>query len=139
MKIPIPSEVQYLVPEGKYRAFLREVRYLTSKKQVRLIFEIISKRPGKGRYVAGKNYDINLEKGSPLRQDLASLRGYDLTAEEIEQGDFDCDTLIGTDCDLLIAHISNADYDQPFVAIAKMLPVGALLPKPNVPELQPAF
>jgi hypothetical protein len=136
MTVIIPYEPSFDVPEGRYRAVLTKVIELKHKDQVRLIFDLMV--PGK-RYVAGKNYNISLENGTPLRHDLISWRGRDFTEEEIKNAQFDLNSMLGQQADLLLTHTRKDGYKKPFVGIAKILPPGTLLPGSSDPILQPAF
>jgi hypothetical protein len=139
MKIEIPSERIYQVPQGDYRAVLTAVQHLTSRGKVRFFFEIISKHPKRGRYAAGKNYDISLAKGSQLREDLARWRGHDLTEQELEAGSVDFERFVGREADIVIRHIPNGSHKDPFCHIAEILPPGSLVKIPAQLILQPAF
>ena len=127
------------MPEGKYQADLTAVHHLPSKDKVRFVFEIINQHPKRGRYVAGKNYDISLAKGSQLREDLASWRGFDLTDQELEAGAVDFERFVGREADIAIRHITNDSHKDPFCHIAGIFPPGALVQAPATPVLAPAF
>jgi hypothetical protein len=139
MKIEIPSERIYQVPQGNYRAVLTAVQHLESRGKIRFFFEIIDKHPKLGRYAAGKNYDISLAKGSQLREDLARWRGHDLTEEELEAGAVDFEGFVGREGDLEIRHITNESHTTPYCHIAQILPPGSLVKIHTQPVLQPAF
>jgi hypothetical protein len=139
MNINIPLENCFQVPEGNYKAVLTAIHHLAAKDKVRFVFEIIDKHPKRGRYVAGKNYDISLAKGSQLREDLASWRGHDITDEELDAGAVDFEKFIGREGDIQIRHVANESHKQPFCYIATIYPSGTLIQTPARPVLQPAF
>src|SRR5271170_6043011 len=106
MKISIPKQNNFDVPEGKYRARLTDVIEL--KDEVRLRFEIqISDQ----KYLAGKNYEPLLKSGSELRNDLDSWGCINFAEGE----ELDLDALIGKEADLEIQHKHNEGYNKPYV------------------------
>lgn len=138
MKLSIPKEPTYIVPEGQYRAILTNVINLEDKKQVRLVFHL---QNDEGHpFLAGKNYSISdaFTRNGDLRQDLKSWRGRDFTADEARNGSFDLETLLGQQADLVIGHRHNAKFDNPYVFIAEILPAGSIVPEGPI-VLQPAF
>lgn len=139
MNINIPLENCFQVPEGNYKAVLTAVYHLASRDKLRFVFEIIDKHPKRGRYVAGKNYEISLAKGSQLREDLGSWRGHDITDAELDAGTIDFEKFIGGEADISIIHIANDSHSTPFCHIATIHPSGTLIQAPAQPVLQPAF
>lgn len=137
MVIPISRESTFDVPAGKYRATLKEVIHLENRptkrgleNQVRLLFELQTPEFTGKQYLAGKNYETSLGVGSALRKDLASWRGCDLTDEELRNGTFDLDCLIGRPADVQIAHVTNAGFAKPFVHIKGIRPPGKWIKQP---------
>ena len=135
MKISIKKEPNYNAPEGAYRAYLSEVVHLADRKKVRLKFRLLY--PNGRDFVAAKNYDISLEKGSLLRLHLASWRGRDLSPEEINSCSFDLNLMIGEQADIVLTHFRNTGHTHPYVDIASIQPPGTLVPTPELPVLHP--
>ena len=121
-------------PEGDYRGKLCRATTVPNKTtaaggedRIRLVFEIETpKIPGR-RYLAGKNYEPSLAKGSKLREDLASWRGHDLTPREKANKAVDFEGMVGRPADLVIEHCYNNRYAKPFVSIKAIYPPGTLV------------
>jgi hypothetical protein len=136
MKLCIPTEPTFIIPEGNYRAVLINVINLEDKKQVRLLFRVFN---SEGKLMnAGKNYNTQdaFTRNGDLRRDLMAWRGRDLTDEEIQSGTFDLETLLGQQADLVINQRRNPKFDKPYVYIAQIHPPGSIVPEAPV-AIQP--
>jgi hypothetical protein len=131
--ITLPRKFSYDLPEGSYRAILRDAFETHPSdrgrvgKTLRLVFQIISLKHPRITYLAGKNY--LLSDATKLAKDLDSWLGDELTklvdkngATSIEK----IETLKGQEADIDVAHIDN-DRDTAFRHIQRILPPGALV------------
>jgi len=127
----IPAEKTFDLPTGNYRAVL--MRTKTSIKQtrrgpqkwVRLLFEV--QIPSVRNYIpcAGRNFLLDLNPGSDLRNFLEVWLGADFF-RKLSNQDFDLETLIGKEGDICLSHILSDEYDKPLVVIDNIFPVQKL-------------
>jgi|SRR6185436_589866 len=71
-------------------------------------------------FIAKKRYTLSLDEKATLRHDLASWRGRDFTAVELEA--FDVEKLIGVNCILNVAHKSGSKGGT-FANVVAVMPV----------------
>lgn len=121
MKIEIPKPKVWPAPDtGDANAVCIDVIELgdettdygdgpVTRKKMRLLFQV-EQRDDEGRPIrVGKKYTRSIHEKSTLRKDLKSWRGADLTAEELADGTFDVDKVIGAQARLLISHTPKND------------------------------
>jgi hypothetical protein len=126
MLLPIPKDPSFDVPAGTYRAIVDDVRNLTNKRKVRLIFRIIDENGSDTGYVVGKNYEPSLRKNSDLRLAIEQIRGKDFAEHEVTSS-FDLNVLRGVEVFVEVNHASNAGFEKPYVFLAELfhIPEGA--------------
>lgn len=133
MKITIPKQTSFDVPEGQYRVKLRDVCELSRKRmdcdsQVRLVFDVVFPNDKRKQFKLGKNYCADCDHSSELIADLEAWLGDDLANLQDDGGKLDLAKLKGREADVDVSHISNEKYEQPFVYIKGMYEPGTLLP-----------
>jgi len=127
MEIDITKGPSFQVPEGAYRAILREVAELNGKstgcaKQLRFKWEILDPQ---WDYRAGKNYCLDSNNG--LSEDLENWLGSELETLKSPNGKLDPEKLIGREADVLIAHIHNESHNKPYVYMKAIYPPGTFI------------
>jgi hypothetical protein len=127
----IPPEKTFDLPAGNYKATLSQIKSITKQSKrgpqewVRLIFEVQVPSLTNQIPCAGRNFLLDLKKGSDLRN---FLEGW-LSAEfftKLSGSVFDFDTLLGKEADLVLTHFQTGDYDKPHVNVANAFPPGSL-------------
>jgi hypothetical protein len=129
--IKIPKRISYDLPEGRCRAFLRDVFAVKKPGSVeadtiRFVWEITSLIHPRITYVAGKNYRL---ADSKLAHDLESWLGSELDPLLNQEGGLEIETLkgfVGKEADIDVVHITN-DRDTAFRYIQKIAPPGELV------------
>ena len=133
--IILPKRPSYDLPEGSYRAFLRDAFETTQTdkktgragKVLRLVFQITSLKHPRYTYLAGKNY--NQADATKLANDLESWLGDELTKLVDKHGAISIEkieALKGREADIDVVHIDN-DRETTFKHIQRILPPGTLV------------
>ena len=123
MLIPVPPEDCFIVESGRYKAICAEAKDLEKstrkgiKKYVRITWELQIASEENIRYMAGKNYEPSLTKGSQLRNDLISWFG-----QNINVRNFETKTLVGKEATVTVHQIENEGWDAPYCWVAKVEP-----------------
>jgi len=94
---------------------------------IKVNFQVFVPNAKNVEYRAGKKMLLSWESGSPFRQLVTILRGRDLTPEEIEQGQWDVDQLLGLEADIKVVQIKNRGHLNPYSAIMGFFPVGTFV------------
>ena len=127
------------LPEGNFAARIDSLKVFprqTSKGMedwIRILFQV--KVPGMENLntMAGRNFKLNLNPGSELRNFLGSLLGGRFFLNSSGQK-FDLETLIGRECEVKLEHYCGKDYDKPMVVVAAVYPPGSLKLTRAIPE-----
>ena len=139
IEIEIPKETTWDLPEGNFAASIQNMKVSAKQsargmeEQVRILFEV--KVPGMGHLntLAGRNFKMNLNPGSDLRNFLGSLLGSRFFLNSSGQK-FDLESLIGRECELKLEHFCGRDYEKPMVVVAAMYPPKSLTLTPAIPK-----
>lgn len=109
-----------LIPEGAYPTTLSSIKGLPDEqkpKKVALGFKI------KGYETeVTKELPLSFDDGKPLRQDVETLLGRELTSTEAQAG-YDIDQLIGTPCQVVVMHKSGSG-GKPQAVVSLIQPPG---------------
>jgi len=139
IEIDIPKETTFDLPEGNFAAKVDHVRVFSKQSArgmedwVRILFEV--KVPGMDHLntVAGRNFKMNLNPGSDLRNFLGSLLGPQFFRDSSGQK-FNMESLIGRECEVKLEHFCGRDYEKPMVMVAGMYSPGSLRLTPETPK-----
>ena len=123
----IPALKTFDLPAGQYRATLTQTKPITKQTKrgpqewVRLIFE--AKVPTMPNQIpmAGRNFLLDLNPGSDLRNFLEVWLGAEFF-EAMSDKDLDFDTLIGKEGIISLSHYLGDNYDKPHVNVDNMYP-----------------
>ena len=134
----IPPVRTFDLPAGQFKAKLSQVKLITKQSKkgpqewVRLVFEV--KVPSLAHQIpcAGRNFLLDLNAGSDLRNFLEIWLGSDFFAKQSDQ-DLDFDSLVGHEADLRLSHFRCDNYDRPHVNVDNAFPPGIL----KIEEEQP--
>ena len=130
----IPREVTFELPEGRYRATFSGIRPLIKQANqgahewIRMLFEVHI--PGLSEQYdacAGRNFKLDLNPGSDLRNWLTGLLGKDFFRDRSGQ-QMNLDSLLGTECEVELKHFYGKGYDKPLVVVAGIHPVRSSQP-----------
>lgn len=123
--IPMPS---FIVPEGFYRAKVEAVRDSQEVSgdcivnMLRIVFDIYDDTGKYVKYRAGKKYLADLSNKSDFRKDLINWG----ILSHSDCGEFNPETLIGKEADIVIKQHWNPNYPQPYCAVAGIFPAGSM-------------
>jgi hypothetical protein len=123
----IPPVKSFDLPTGQFKAKLSQVRPITKQTKkgpqewVRLVFEVSIPSLANQIPCAGRNFLLDLNPGSDLRNFLEIWLGNDFFAA-LSNKDLDFDTLIGKEGDIVLSHFQTQDYDKPHVNIDNVFP-----------------
>ncbi|MEI6193654.1 MAG: hypothetical protein WCS42_04915 [Verrucomicrobiota bacterium] len=136
----IPAVTTFDLPSGDYRCKLirtKPIQRQTAKgnqEWIRLVFEVNVPSLRNQYPCAGRNFVLDLNPGSDLRNFLESWLGRDYFITRSGQ-DLDFETLIGVEGDISLSHYEGANYDKPLVIIENIHPPGtikvAAMPEPE--------
>lgn len=130
----LPKKPSYDLPEGCYRATLREVFELRQtvkgreEKVYRLVFQITSLRHPRLTYLAGKNYRAS--NAAKLGEDMDAWLGEEFDRLVDADGTLalgKLESLQGRDADIEVVLIDNDSYDTAFRHVQRILPPGTLV------------
>jgi hypothetical protein len=98
--------------------------------KVRIVWQISERMPDGKPFLVQRRYTLSLHEKSNLRKDLASWRGRDFTAQELEA--FDVENVVGAGCLLSVMQQLGMDGQMYSNVIAVMrLPQGYEPPRPD--------
>lgn len=131
LEIEIPKEITFDLPEGNFAAKIDNVRVFPKQSAkgaedwVRILFQV--KVPGMEHLntLAGRNFKLNLNHGSELRNFLGCLLGGRFFLNTSGQK-FDLESIVGRECEIKLEHFCGKDYDRPLVVVAVMYPPHSL-------------
>ena len=141
MQIVVPQEISFVCPEGTLSATFyhaKEISKMTKRgeeKLVRLLFQPDTLSTEARITLVGRNFVPSLARGSELRTFLDLWLGSDFVNEHKQRGTFDFAAVQDRAADLVVKHINNEGYNQPFVYLAAAYPPGTL--KTESPKEQP--
>ena len=124
IEVPIPQDVCFDLPEGVYRARVDTLKRFTkqtsrdSQQWIRILFEV--QVPGiSERWIAkaGKNFKLDLNHGSELRNFLTGLLGKEYFKDH-SGAQADLAQLEGVNCCIELRHVRGRNHDKPFVDVA---------------------
>lgn len=125
----IPPVTSFDLPRGNYRSKLIRTKRLIkqtakgSQEWIRFVFEVnVPSMPNQSA-CAGRNFLLDLNPGSDLRNFLESWLGRDYFVARSGQ-DLDFDTLVGQDADISLSHYEGENYEKPLVIIDCIYPPG---------------
>lgn len=126
----LPKKPSYDLPEGHYRAELKDTIKLTGSEGngLRLVFFIKSLTHPRKLYLAGKNYP--LQDATKLAMDLDSWLGDELVNLTDKNGAISIEmieNLKGLEADLDVVLIHNDEYTNAFRHVVRILPPGDLV------------
>ena len=139
IEIEIPKETTFHLPEGNFAARIDNARVFPKQSAdgmedwLRILWEV--KVPGMDHLntLAGRNFKLNLNPGSDLRNFLGCLLGPQFFLNSSGQK-FDLESLIGRECEVRLEHFCGRDYDRPLVVVAAMYPPKSLRLTPAIPR-----
>ena len=126
MAFTFPKITSFDTPEGDYRAVVRNA-FEMKDGALRIVFEILSLDHCALTFVAGKSYAPGKQAVADDLFDWLGLAG----VQEILNTDrtIDAAKLKGRFADIRVTHITNDDYEKPFVFVSEINPPGALTPE----------
>lgn len=119
--IQIPREQTFDLPVGSYNAAIHSIKVRTKsnscdKRELRILFQVNVPGMEKKIALAGTTYDLDFRRGSKLRNLIEMIKGPEWF-ESMQGESFDLDTLIGSQVELELHHITRPPYDKPMVVI----------------------
>jgi len=143
----IPAVKTFDLPAGLYKATLTQCRPTTKQSKkgpqewVRLVFEVTI--PGMPDQIpcAGRNFQLDLNPGSDLRNFLEVWLGEEFFKANSNK-ELDFDTLLGREGDICLSHYQGDEFEKPLVVIENVFPVNSQRlaeekPKSIAPVLKP--
>jgi hypothetical protein len=123
----IPAVKTFDLPAGLYKAVLTQCRAVMKQSKkgavewVRLVFEV--KVPGLEDQIpcAGRNFQLDLNPGTDLRNFLEVWLGSDFFKLRSNQ-ELDFETLVGREGDISLSHFQGDEFDKPLVVIDNVFP-----------------
>ena len=126
----IPAVKTFDLPAGTYHATLTQYKPMTKQTKkgpvewVRLLFEVTIPEMANQIPCAGRNFPLDLNAGSDLRNFLEVWLGEDFFKAKSNQ-ELDFDTLIGKEGDIQLSHYLGDDNSKPFVSIDNVFPLNS--------------
>ena len=105
---------------------------------VRLLFEVTIPEMANQIPCAGRNFPLDLNAGSDLRNFLEVWLGEDFFKAKSNQ-ELDFDTLIGKEGDIQLSHYLGDDNSRPFVNIDNMFPLNSQRKAEKVQTVAPVL
>ena len=116
IQIEIPKETSFDLPEGCYKSQVSGVRPIIkqtsrgSQDWVRVLFDV--QVPGLSERLeamAGRNFKLDVNPGSDLRNFLVGLLGQQFFADRSGQK-VDLESLVGKECEIQLEHYWGKDF-----------------------------
>ncbi len=131
IEVIIPKEVTFDLMEGNFSARIINVKPLMKQSGdgpqdwVRFLFAV--RVPGMSHLtcMAGRNFKLDLNPGSELRNWLSGLLSSRFFKENSGKK-IDLESLIGRECEIVLEHYQGAKFDKPMVIVAELYPPGSL-------------
>lgn len=129
--VKVPAAKTFDLPCGQFRATLDQIKPITKQTKkgpqqwVRLVFQVQVPEMTDQIPCAGRNFPLDLNPGSDLRNFLESWLGSDFFAS-LSNKDLDFDTLIGKQADICLSHFQGEEYSKPHVNIENAYPPSTL-------------
>lgn len=143
LEIEVPKQRTFHLPEGNFLATLREIKPKheqkgnTAKPKLRFLFEVDVPSLYRFEAYAGRNFDLDLKKGSDLYQFLESWNGIGFV-EQHSGEKINLSKLLDKPCEVALVHWEDEAYNDPLVVISSIHPVGTLRLTGEKPEEIPA-
>jgi hypothetical protein len=140
----VPAEKTFDLPAGQFNAVLTQVKLLTKQTKkgiqewIRLLYEVEVPSLANQIPYAGRNFLLDLNCGSDLRNFLEVWLGSDFFAKLSNQ-DLDFDTLVGKEAVLKLSHFQSEEYEKPHVTINNAFPPGSLPLQEKAISISPAL
>ncbi len=141
----IPAVKTFDIPAGSYQAVLTQCRPMTKQSKkgpqewVRLIYEVKVPEMADQIPCAGRNFQLDLNPGSDLRNFLEVWLGSDFFKAKSNQN-LDFDTLVGREGDIYLSHYQGEEFERPLVIIDNVFPISSQQPTTAKPKsVAPTF
>ncbi len=124
----IPRDTTFQLPEGEFVARIAAIKRMVRQSGdgpqdwVRFLFDV--QVPGlseRSDAMAGRNFKLDLNQGSELRNWLTEFLGPVFFKEHAGEP-FRLDSLIGIDCVVQLVHFQGTGYKKPLVVVAHIFP-----------------
>lgn len=131
LEVEIPKEITFDLPVGNYRATIVNIKPMFRQggdgahEWIRFLFEVQIRSLSAYTCMAGRNFKLDLNPGSELRNWLTGLLGGRFFTDRSGTS-MDLEKLIGTRCDVVLQHYQTPKYDKPMVLVAEVHPAGTL-------------
>jgi hypothetical protein len=134
LSVPVPKGTNFHIPEGKYRAKIKNVRKLTIQKLdgsgqvLRILFEVRVPSLPSSENLAKAEFKIDLNSGSELRNVISRLLGKQVLLDAADSS-FDLEQLVGTDVEIEIEHVTTSrreEYAYPLVKVIDIQKPGTM-------------
>jgi len=143
----IPAMKTFDLPVGQFKATLSQTRSITKQTKrgpqqwLRLVFEVEIESMSDQIPCAGRNFPLDLNPGSDLRNFLEIWLGNEFFKAKSNQ-ELDFDTLIGKHGNIVLSHYLGDDFEKPLVKIDNVFPSSSLKmaetkPVTVAPKIQP--
>jgi hypothetical protein len=132
----IPAVRTFDLPTGTFKAKLTQIRSLTKQTKrgpqewVRFIFEVTVPSMPNSLPCAGRNFLLDLNPGSDLRNFLEVWLGDDFFAAHSNQ-ELDFDIFLNKEGDICLSHFLGDGYEKPLVTIDNVFPANSLTNEPQ--------
>lgn len=133
----IPPVKTFDLPAGLYHAKLTEYRPITKQTKrgpqewVRLLFQVKVPEMSNKIACAGRNFVLDLNPGSDLRNFLEVWLGSEFFESKSNEN-LDFDTLINKEGDISLSHYIGDDNEKPYVNIDNVFPLNSQIqPEPK--------
>jgi hypothetical protein len=141
----IPAVKTFDIPAGTYRAVLAQCKPMTKQSKkgpqewVRLLYKVKVPEMADQIPCAGRNFQLDLNPGSDLRNFLEVWLGSDFFKAKSNQ-DLDFDTLVGKEGDISLSHYQGDQFEKPLVIIDNAFPANTQHLTASEPKtIAPAF
>lgn len=127
IKIEIPKETTFNLPEGTFAARIESIKRFHKQNStgmegwVRITFNVLVPELPNVNTLAGRNFKLNLNPGSELRNFLSSLLGSAFFSNSSGQT-FDLERLVGLECRVTLVYFQGRGYEHPMVMVANVIP-----------------
>lgn len=124
MRIIIPKQMNWNLPEGRFNARLTEIssKFDRGEEYARFTFEVDVPSLDKFQNLAAKNYKVDMRFGGQLRNVLEDMQGAEWINNRSGE-ELDLKTLIGQNVVLDLRHYHKHSHAHPFVDIIKVHPL----------------
>ena len=140
----IPAVKTFDLPTGKFKATLIQIKPLTKQSKkgpqnwIRIVFQVQVDSMADQIPCAGRNFHIDLNPGSDLRNFLVVWLGSEFFKSKSNQ-DLDFADLIGKNGDICLSHYLGDEYEKPLVIIDNVFPANSLKLEDKPKSLAPVL